>query len=206
MNRKPLPALLSVAAGSSAAFALVASASATRVAAPADRKIEPRIAFRPGSRARRLADLASPVGKWYTLATASTLLGAWLAVRHGRRVGGAAIAASGLVGAGLSFVFDAVIPQPPVPTGHRDEPRKPVFPSGHAFMSTATASTAAYVLTREGFGRPQVVVPLAALLPIANTGLKLGARKHWASDVTGGVVGGFALAAFCCAAYEALSE
>jgi membrane-associated phospholipid phosphatase len=206
MSWKPVPTLLSVAGASSAAFALVATASSTRASAHLDRTLEPRIAFRPRSRARRLADVASPAGKWYTLATATALIGTWLATRHGRRVGGAIVATSGLAAAGLTLAFDRVIPQPPVAAGHRDEPNKPSFPSGHAFMSTATALTTAYVLTREHLVQPRVAFPIAALLPIANTTLKLGARKHWASDAAGGIVGGLAVAALCCAAYESLSD
>jgi hypothetical protein len=206
MNARRVRPLLTLAGASSAVFALVATASGTRASAHLDRKLEPRIAFRPRSRARRLADAASPAGKWYTLATATTLIGTWLATQHGRRVGGAIIATSGIAGAGLTLAFDRVMPQPPVSTGHRDEPNKPTFPSGHAFMSTVTSLTTAYVFTREGFLPPRVAVPLAAMLPIANTTLKLGARKHWASDAAGGVVGGVAVAALCCAAYETLSD
>jgi hypothetical protein len=73
-------------------------------------------------------------------------------------------------------------------------------------MSTVTAFTTAYVLTQERLVRPRVAVPFAALLPIVNTTLKLGVRKHWASDALGGVAGGIAVAALCCAVYEALSD
>jgi membrane-associated phospholipid phosphatase len=203
MSLRPVPSLLTLAGMSSAAFAVVATSSATRASAHLDRKLEPRIAFR---RARRLGDVTDLAGKWYVLAPATTLIGIWLAAQHGRRVGGAIIAASGLAGAALTLAFDRTIPQPPVPAGHRDKPNKPTFPSGHAFMSTATALTTAYVLTRERLVYPRVAVPLAALFPIANTTLKLGARKHWASDAVGGLVGGVAVAALCCAVYEALSD
>lgn len=202
MARRNVPALLTVAGTSAAGFALAATASATRASAHVDRKLEPKIAFRSRSRLRKLADLGSPAGKWYTLGPASVVVGASLVRDPGRRAAGLTIAGCGVAAALLSLAFDDLLPQPPVPTGHRDEPDKPVFPSGHSFVSTAIALTTAYVLSEERIASPRIAAPLAAALPIANTALKLGARNHWMSDALGGVAGGVALAALCCAAYE----
>ena len=204
MARRHVPALLTVAGTSAAGFALAAAASATRASAHVDRKLEPRVAFRSRSRLRKLADAASPLGKWYTLGSASVALGASLARNRKHRAGGIAIAGCGIAAALLSLAFDELLPQPPVPTGHRDEPNKAVFPSGHAFVSTAIALTTAYVLTEERITPARLSAPLAGVLPLANTALKLGARKHWVSDAAGGVAAGVALAALCCAAYEAM--
>lgn len=202
MSRANAPALLGAALVASAGFAGAAIASASRASAHLDRRLEPRLAFRPRSRARRLAEVASPAGKWYVLGPVAVVAGASIARRRRRRVAGTTIAASGVASAALSLAFDRILPQPPVPAGHRSEPNKPIFPSGHAFVSTAIALTAAYVAIEEDLLPRSVALPLAAVLPLGNTALKLGARKHWVSDALGGIAAGISLAAICCAAYE----
>jgi len=106
----------------------------------------------------------------------------------------------------LSRVFDHYLPQPPVPRNHRHKPNKAVFPSGHALMATSVGSTAAYVLSRESIAEPRAAAAAAAAFAIANPGLKLAVEKHWLSDAAGGLAAGLAIAAGCCAVYEAMRD
>jgi membrane-associated phospholipid phosphatase len=77
-----------------------------------------------------------------------------------------------------------------------------VFPSGHTFGPTAVGTAAAYVLARERVASPGVAAAVALGLPaVAVTG-RLLARRHWASDVLGGWLGGVAVAAACLAVAE----
>ena len=49
------------------------------------------------------------------------------------------------------------------------------------------------------------VVTVVGKLPAVTAGARMMQEKHWASDVLGGYLGGFAVAAACVAAYEAAS-
>jgi membrane-associated phospholipid phosphatase len=196
-------ALMGISATATAAFGVVALASATRRSAHVDRTLAPRMAFRSQSRGRKLANRISPAGKWYVIVPVASALGAMVALSdRRRRSAGVAIVASAVSATLLGKLFDATIPQPPVPAGHRGEPRKAVFPSGHGLISSAASLTSAYVLVREDLASPFAALPFAVLFPLVNTGMKLGAKKHWPSDALGGLVAGLAISAGCCAVYE----
>ena len=204
MSQSRARELTTVSAVAAATFAGVTIASATRASAHVDRTLSPRLAFRPKSRRRRVAGSLSPVGKWYTILSAATVGGALVARDPQHRLAGGTIAASSIIATLLSLSLDHVLPQPPVPANHRHDPRKPVFPSGHGLVSTAVASTAAYVLSRETMVDARTATIAAATFSLANPALKLAVRKHWLSDAVGGVAAGVAVAAACCAAYEQL--
>jgi hypothetical protein len=206
MSQRRAQNLSIVAAGAAAAFAATAVASATRASAHIDRKLSPRIAARARSRGRRAHDVLSPVGKWYTLMPAAIVAGAVLARRREYRAAGVALAASGIVATVVAKACDVLLPQPPVPAGHRDEPRKAVFPSGHALISSATSATACYVLSRERIVNTAPAAVVASGFVVVNTAVKLGARKHWMSDAVGGLAAGLAIAAGICAVYESMRE
>lgn len=205
MTQRRAQNLSFIAAGAATAFGATAIASASRASAHIDRKLAPKIAFRARSRGHRAHDVLSPVGKWYTLMPAAIVAGALVARRREHRAGGVAIAASGVVATVLANACDALLPQPPVPAGHRNEPRKAVFPSGHTLISSAASLTACYVLSRERIVRTTPAVVVAGGFVVANTALKLGARKHWVSDAVGGLAAGVAIAAAVCAIYERAS-
>lgn len=185
-------------------FAGVAAATGTRASAHVDRQLSPRLALRPRSRLRRVAESLSPVGKWYTITSAAVVGGALIARDPERRLAAGTIAASSIVATLLAMSFDRMVPQPPVPANHRHEPRKAVFPSGHALVATSVSSTAAYVLSRERMVDVRAATLAATAFSLANPALKLAVRKHWLSDVVGGVAAGVAVAAACCAVYEQL--
>jgi membrane-associated phospholipid phosphatase len=201
-------ALGAVAAGAAAAFGMLAAAVARRDTAQADEAVRRHTAAPRGSTVRRAAAAAAPVGKWWTyIPAALAASGYLLAARDGdgrgsrsRLLGAGAVLLAGTVATALNPTFDNVLPQPPAPPGH--PPRKPVFPSGHAFGPSAIALSAAYVLAREGVVRPGRALPAAALLPLATAGGRVLEEKHWASDVLGGYLGGITVAALCAAAYE----
>lgn len=203
-------ALGAVAAGAAAGFGLLAAAVARRETAEADEAVRRHTAAPEGSRARRAAAAAAPVGKGWTYIPAALAAAGYLLAAHdadedrasrSRMVGAGAVLLAGTVATGLNPTFDHVLPQPPAPPGH-PSPGKPVFPSGHAFGTGAVALAAAYVLAREGLVRAGVALPVAALLPLATAGGRVLEEKHWASDVLGGYLGGVAVAATCAAAYE----
>jgi len=73
-------------------------------------------------------------------------------------------------------------------------------------IGTSAALTAAYVLSREGLINAAAAVPTAAAFSIANPALKLAVRKHWPTDVLGGLASGVAVAAACCAVYERMRD
>ncbi len=199
-----------VAAGAAAGFGVLAAAVARRGTAQVDEVVREHTAAPRGSTVRRAAAAAAPIGKWWTYIPAALAASGYLLATHdadnergsrSRMLGAGAVLLAGTVATALNPTFDHVLPQPPAPPGH-PSPRKPVFPSGHAFGPSAIALSAAYVLAREGLARPGVALPAAAMLPLATAGGRVLEEKHWASDVLGGYLGGVALAAACAAAYE----
>jgi membrane-associated phospholipid phosphatase len=72
-------------------------------------------------------------------------------------------------------------------------------------VPTSASLTTAYVLMREGLAAPAATVAAAIAISLANPALKLAVRKHWPTDVLGGLTAGVAVAAGCCAVYEHLS-
>ena len=198
--------LAGVAVVAAAGFATTAVATGTRASAHFDRKLAPRLAPRPRTRRRRIAEAMSPVGKWYVILPAGVLGGALLARDRTRRVAGATIAVSPIIAFVLAKLFDHLLPQPPVPAGHWRESNKPVFPSGHAMMSMSVAPTAAYVLSREQLAHLPSSMAAAVLFSLVHPALKLAVRKHWPTDAIGGVAAGVAISAACCAAYEHLRD
>jgi membrane-associated phospholipid phosphatase len=205
-------ALGAVAIGAAAGFGALAAAVARRDTAQADEAVRKHTAAPRGHPARRAAEVAAPIGKWWTYVPAAVAASAWLlTAEEGRedsgsrwRIAGAgAVLLAGTVATALNPTFDHVLPQPPAPPGHPSR-RKPVFPSGHAFGPAAIAFTTAYVLAREEIARPGTALSVAAALPLATSGGRVLQEKHWASDVLGGYLGGIALAAACAAAYEAV--
>jgi membrane-associated phospholipid phosphatase len=204
-------ALAAVAIGAAAAFGALAAAVARRDTAQADEAVRKRTAAPRGGPVRRAAEVAAPIGKWWTYLPMALGASAWLlASQEGREergsrsrmAGAGAVLVAGTVATALNPTFDNVLPQPPTPPGHPR--RKPVFPSGHAFGPGAIGFTAAYVLAREEIAHPAIALPVAAVLPLATAGGRVLQEKHWASDVLGGYLGGIALAAACAAAYEAV--
>jgi membrane-associated phospholipid phosphatase len=207
-------ALGAAAAVAAAGFGVLAAAVARRDTAHADHAVRKRAAPRRGHPARKAAEALKPAGKWWTYIPSA--LGASLYVLRAaappgeerprsRRTGAGAVLLAGVVATALNPAFDRFLPQPPAPPGHRSR-RKPVFPSGHAFGPTAVGLASAYVLARERIARPGIVFPAALAIPAVTAGARMMQEKHWASDVLGGYLGGFAVAAACVAAYEAAGE
>ena len=214
-------ALGGAALASAAGFGAVAYASATRASAKADHRLRRRVALAKDHPVRRATAAIAPLGKWWAYMPLALGVGAWLlgapgfrrddaaGVRRPRRRPGlrarassaATVVAAGTIATALSPLFDRLLPQPPAPPGRRD-PRKPVFPSGHAFGPTAVAATSAWLLAREGLVRPALAVPVALAFPIATVADRVAGQRHWASDVLGGWLAGAAIAAGCLAAYE----
>lgn len=211
-------ALAATSAAAAAGFGLVARAVARRDTASTDAVLRPQVAAPRHTPTRRAASAIAPLGKWYVNLPAAIGFTAYALAqpttatrrRRARREAGdgaerwpalGAVALAGVLPMVLGPLFDRVLPQPPAPPGHAS-PAKPVFPSGHALGTGATAFTAAYVLVREGRARPLVALPVALAIPLVSAGGKLLEEKHWASDVLGGVLAAAAVAAGCLASYE----
>jgi membrane-associated phospholipid phosphatase len=199
-----------VAAAAAAGFGVLAAAVARRDTAAADEALRRHTAAPRGHPARRAAEVAAPVGKWWTYVPAALGASAYLLTAPGaegrpRMAGVGAVMLTGIAATGLNPAFDRWLPQPPAPPGHRSR-GKPVFPSGHAFGPGAVALATAYVMARERLARPGVALPVALMVPLATAGGRVLQEKHWASDVLGGYLGGLALAAACLTAYEASRE
>ena len=199
-----------------AAFGAMAVASARRATEPADRKIHARMRRQlDDASVTDAAEAAAPkvdaAGKWWVytpvamLAAGAVLLGPG-GSSHGRSrrpriAGAAAIAFVPAVVSALSPLLDEWLPQPPV--GPRRRPLDhPVFPSGHAFRTTAVAMTTAYVLAREKVLPGGVVFPAATLSSAVIGIARLVREKHLASDVLGGWAAGVTIASVLAGAYE----
>jgi membrane-associated phospholipid phosphatase len=205
MSQSRASKLGAVSAVAAASFAAVTWASASRATAHFDRTLAPRLALRPRTRRRKLAEQLAPIGKWYSIVPAAVVAGAVVARVAERPAAGATIIASA-TSALLAKVFDHLLPQPPVPANHRHEPQKAVFPSGHAMVGTAVSLTTAYVVSRERLASGAAAFPAAIVFSLGNPALKLAVRKHWPTDAIGGLAAGLAVAAACCAVYEAVRD
>lgn len=199
--------LLAVGAGALVSFALVARAVSKRETAKVDHKVQRKLKVRDGKRTRNAAEKLAPIGKWWMYVPLATAVAAFaVAAKPERRspsrlAGGGAIVAVATLAAALNETFDDLFEQPPAPPG-RDSVRHPVFPSGHAFGTTAVALAAAYVLSREELARAGVAYPLALSLPAASSAARLMEEKHWLSDVLGGYLAALSVASIPLAGYE----
>jgi membrane-associated phospholipid phosphatase len=190
-----------VALGSVAAFAMLARSVARRDTAAVDEQVRDRAAASPDAPARDAAEKVGPLGKWWTYVPAAVLTAAYATRRSG--AGATAIVASATAAAILNRVFERVLEQPPAPPGRKSR-NHPVFPSGHAFGTTAVAMAAAYVLSREELAAAAVVFPIAVVVPLISSVARMIEDKHWISDVAGGHVAGIAVSSACLAAYETM--
>lgn len=186
---------------------MIARAVARRDTAHIDRKVHKKTKVKRGRPARKAAEAAAPIGKWFTYVPAAVLSGAYvLASREGRddvpsRIAGTvAILAAACTAAAVNKQFDELLPQPPPPPGR--PPDHPVFPSGHAFGTSTVALTAAYVLSRERIARGAIVFPAALVVPVASSIARLAEEKHWISDIAGGHLAAITLASLALALYE----
>ena len=98
-------------------------------------------------------------------------------------------------------LFDKVLPQPPPPPARKSNP-KPTFPSGHAFGLGAVALATAYVLHREEVIGEAAAVPLALLPPLIGGVAKIVEKKHWPSEVAGGLLVAVVIASLSALVYE----
>lgn len=194
--------LASLGIGSAAAFALIARAVARRDTAPVDHHVHERTAIDPEHPARRAAEVAAPVGKWWTYLPAGVLAGGCVLATRRSVAGALAIVGTACIANPLANSFDELLPQPPAPPG-RDRPDHPVFPSGHAFGTTSVALVSAYVLTREELASATVAFPAALLVPVASALGRVIEEKHWISDIAGGFLAAISIASLAAGAYEA---
>ena len=214
-RRSPRRIAATAAAGvlGGAAFGAMALASARRTVEPADRKIHAQM--RRGLAEAEITDAAEAAaprvdaaGKWWVytpaamLAAGAVLLAPPRRSRRPRVAGAAAIVLVPAVVSALSPLLDEWLPQPPV--GPRRRPLDhPVFPSGHAFRTTAVAMTTAYVIAREEVLPGGLVFPAASLASAVIGIARLVREKHLASDVLGGWAAGVTVASILLAGYEA---
>lgn len=203
-----------VAAVAAVGLVALARAAARRETARADEAVREATAAPKGHPARKAAEAAAPIGKWYTYVPGALAASAALLAVHrpepgperrSRVAGAGAVLLTGAAATGLNPAFDTWLPQPPAPPGHPSR-SDPVFPSGHAFGPGAVALATAYVAWREGLAHPAVAFPAALLIPAVTAGGRVLQEKHWASDVLGGYLGGVALAAACVTVYEATRD
>jgi membrane-associated phospholipid phosphatase len=200
-----IPALAGVAVASAAAFAALTVLERDRRLTKSDKKALEKIAKRYEKHEEVAASL-HPLGKWYWYVPAAAAAGATVYARgSGRRRERAAGAAALLLAAGagalVNPLFDKILPQPPPPPGRKVD-RKPSFPSGHAFGLGGVAMTAAYVLRREKVIGPAAAIPLALLPPVIGGVAKIIEKKHWPSEVAGGLLVGAVIASLSALVYE----
>jgi membrane-associated phospholipid phosphatase len=200
-NRAPF--LVITAAASAAGFWLLARAVARRKTAPVDHDVHERIAVDEEHPVREAAEGVAPIGKWRIYVPLAAIAAGYVVVKGERRAGAGAIAivSAAVAAALINKRFDALLDQPPAPPG-RDSPDHPVFPSGHAFGTSAVALTAAYVLAREELAAAYIAFPAALTLPFVSATARLMEEKHWLSDIAGGLLAAMTLTSISLAAYE----
>ena len=198
------------------AFGAMAVASARRATEPADRALHATMRRQLDEAdvtdaAESVAPKVDAAGKWWVY-TPVSIIAAVAALtmpaasgrqtrRRPRIVGAAAVALVPGIVSVLSPLLDEWIPQPPV--GPRRRPvDHPVFPSGHAFRTTAVALTAAYVLSRGQVVPAGIAWPVATVTSAAIGIARLIREKHLASDVVGGWIAGATIASIMCVAVE----
>jgi len=156
---------------------------------------------------RRAAALIHPVGKWWSYVPAAIVAGAIVDAKgigrqRERAAGAAAVLLAAVISALANPLFDRVLPQPPLPPGHKADP-KPTFPSGHAFGLGAVGLTIAYILHREEIIGPAAAAPIALLPPLIGGVAKVIEKKHWPSEVAGGLLVAVVIASLSALVYEA---
>jgi membrane-associated phospholipid phosphatase len=196
--------LAGVATASAAAFAVLTVLERDRRLTKQDKKALNKIA--PSEKHQRTAELLHPLGKWYSYAPAAVAAGAAVYAKGSGRQRERAMAAAGLLlAAGVSALvnplFDKVLPQPPLPPRRKSDP-KPSFPSGHTFGLGAVALTAAYLFRREELIGRAAAVPIALLPPTIGGAAKIIEKKHWPSEVAGGLLVAAVIASLSVLAYE----
>jgi membrane-associated phospholipid phosphatase len=134
--------------------------------------------------------LLTRVGYMYGTVPAAVLLVAWLVYRRRRR--DAVFAALGVGGAAalmtiLKSIFQRVRPALWVPIAPESSYS---FPSGHATLNSALATTVVLLLWRTRWRWPALVAGVLWVAAICLTRVYLGV--HFPSDVTAGVAGAFA--------------
>jgi membrane-associated phospholipid phosphatase len=189
------------AAVSAAGFWLLAQAVARRKTAPVDDDVHERIAVDEEHPVRDVAEGIAPIGKWWTYVPLATVAAGYVVLKADHRSGAAAIVSAAVAAALINKRFDDLLDQPPAPPG-RDTPDHPVFPSGHAFGTSAVALAAAYVLSREELAPAYVAFPVALTLPVVSATARLMEEKHWLSDVAGGLLAAITLTSISLAVYE----
>ena len=200
-----IPALAGVAGAAAAAFAALTVLERDRALTKKDKKALEKIARRY-EKHEDVAAALHPLGKWYWYVPAAAAAGAAVYAKGSGRPGErAAVAAALLLAAGASALvnplFDKVLPQPPSPPGRRAD-RKPSFPSGHAFGVGAVTLAAAYLLHREKVIGPAAAALLALLPPVISGGANIVEKKHWPSEVAGGLLVAAAIASLSTLLYE----
>ena len=206
MRENPrIPILGGVAAVAAAAFAALTVLERDRRLSKKDKTALEEIVKRYGHH-ERAAEVLHPVGKWWSYMPAAAAAGATVyANGHGRRgeraAGAASLLLAAMVGAVVNPLFDHVLPQPPLPPGRRSEP-KPSFPSGHTFGLGAVALAVAYVLHREGVIGRAAAVPIGLLPPLIGGAARVIEKKHWPSEVAGGLLVAAVIASLSSLVYE----
>lgn len=193
---------------SAASFAALARAVAENATAAIDEEVMDKVAPPPEHPTRRAAEQIAPFGKSWTymplaFVGAGAVLGSCMRGSDPRphALAAAAVIATGAAAFVLNPAFDEWLPQPPAPPG-RSSPDKPVFPSGHAFGPGAIMLTLSYALSREAGVNPVAAACGSLLLPILTAGGRIVEKKHWASDVVGGLLAAASVSAAVLAAYE----
>lgn len=203
-NRR-IASLLGIAATAAAAFAALAILEGEHHLSKKDKKALKKIARQYGKH-ERAAELIHPLGKWYAYLPAAVAAGATIYAKGSggqskRAAGAAAPVIAAVIGALVNPLFDKVLPQPPTPPGRKAKP-KPSFPSGHAFGLGAVALTTAYVLHREQIISPATAIPLALLPPLITGVARIIEKKHWPSEVAGGLLVAIVIASLSVLLYE----
>ena len=144
---------------------------------------------------------ASAVGSFRSVFWLSVVVAAYL-VAIGRRRGVVACLLAPLLSVPVYTGIRRFYPhaRPPSVAGLAEGTSS--FPSAHATASTAVYCTLAYVLWREEILPAPVSLAVAIVLPLLIGASRLYLDVHWATDVIGGWVAGFLIAALARLAYN----